>query len=148
MNNLMAIWVETPHFLSYGLGRVDNIQLVGGQYRVDSDHIAMTSDEHLYVFNSTPCICPISSLDRRVSTFLNFSGSSNTTTSKGSTANGFFFFALIWARLVIAMRGCDLRGEDFHSFSPFSVLVWSVDSTVVRLANCLEGQPALRWSNS
>ena len=39
LNNLMAIWVETSHFLSYGLGHVDDIQLVGGQCRVDSDHI-------------------------------------------------------------------------------------------------------------
>ena len=49
---------------------------------------------------------------------------------------------------MIAMPGCDLQGENFQSFSPFSVLIWIVDSTTVRLADCLEGQPAPRWSNS
>ena len=34
---------------------------------------------------------------------------------------------------MVATRGCDLRGEDFLSSSPFSVPIWIVDSTIVRL---------------
>ena len=49
---------------------------------------------------------------------------------------------------MISMRGFGLRGEDFLSFSPISVLVWIVDSIVVRLANCLTGQHVQHWSNN
>ena len=49
---------------------------------------------------------------------------------------------------MIAMWGCDLRGEDSLSSSLISVPVWIADSTVVRLADFLEGQLAPRWSNN
>ena len=43
---------------------------------------------------------------------------------------------------MIAMRGSDLRGEDFQSSFPPSVPVQMVDNIVVRPADYLKGQPA------
>ena len=43
---------------------------------------------------------------------------------------------------MVAMRECDLRGEDSLSSFPLSAPVWIVGSTVVRPTDCLGGQPA------
>ena len=45
---------------------------------------------------------------------------------------------------MIAMRGFDLRVEDFQSSSPLSASAWIVDNIVVQPTNCLKGQPAQR----
>ena len=49
---------------------------------------------------------------------------------------------------MVAMGGCDFRGEEFLSSTPLSVPVWIVDSTAMRLTNYLEGRPAPRLSNN
>ena len=49
LNNLMAIRVETSHFLSYWFSSRDNIQHVRDQHRVDYDHIRVIPGEQVYV---------------------------------------------------------------------------------------------------
>ena len=48
-------------------------------------------------FNSSPYTYSLSLLDRRLLTYVNYSGPSNTTISKGSMSNGSLSSALIWA---------------------------------------------------
>ena len=43
---------------------------------------------------------------------------------------------------MIAMRGFDLRGEDFQSSSPLSTPTLIVDNIVVQPVDYLKGQPA------
>ena len=49
---------------------------------------------------------------------------------------------------MVAMRECDLRGEDYLSFFPLYAPTCIVGSTAVRLADCLGGQLALHWLNN
>ena len=49
---------------------------------------------------------------------------------------------------MVATQECDLRGEDYLSFFPFSIPVWIVGSIAVGLVNWLGGQPAPYWSNN
>ena len=49
---------------------------------------------------------------------------------------------------MVATQKCDLQGEDYLSFFPLSAPVWIVGSTVVRLIDCLGGQPASHWPNN
>ena len=49
---------------------------------------------------------------------------------------------------MVAMRGCDLRGEASLNSFTLSVPIWIVDSTVVRPTNCSGGLPAPCWLNS
>ena len=44
-------------------------------------------------------------------------------------------------RIVVAMRDCDLRGEDYLSYFPLTAPIWIVGSIVVRPADCLRSQP-------
>ena len=49
---------------------------------------------------------------------------------------------------MVAMRGCDLRGEAYLSYFPLFVPVWIVGNTAVRPDDYLEGRPASHWLNN